>query len=168
MHQLMQVELDFQCHSTTMAQWFNAAGEQLFVDELLPLAQQVLDEFDTGMAVRLDEIQLQLPPLHLPADRYVLQHCFREALREQLWLLLPAAVPLQEVMKQPGLTAAQQQHDRAHDAQQRRYRPPARTSNGGVPSHLRPEGQGDQDVDAHPQGQQGGQVKQHGWCTGPT
>ncbi|PKM20942.1 MAG: hypothetical protein CVV11_05590 [Gammaproteobacteria bacterium HGW-Gammaproteobacteria-15] len=109
MHQLTQVELDFQCHSTTMAQWFNAAGEQLFIDELLPLAQQVLDEFDTGMAVRLDEIQLQLPPLHLPADRYVLQHSFREALRQQLWLLLPAAVPQPDVTKRPGLTAAQQQ-----------------------------------------------------------
>lgn len=109
MHQLMQVELDFQCYSTTMAQWFNDSGEQLFVEELLPIARQVLDEFDSGTAVRLDEIQLQLPPLHLPADRYVLQHSFREALRQQLWLLLPTAVPQPEVTKLRGLTAAQQQ-----------------------------------------------------------
>jgi|GEM_PF-1968184 hypothetical protein len=127
MHQLKQVELDFQCASTSMAQWFNAGGERLFVEELLPVAQQVLDEFDSGITIRLDEIQLQLPPLHLPADRYVLQHCFREALRRQLWLLLPSAtapadVSQQAALKQrasqqaapqpaeaPGLTTVQQQ-----------------------------------------------------------
>ncbi|MDP2715133.1 contractile injection system tape measure protein [Rheinheimera sp.] len=91
MHQLTQVELDFCCRSEPLATWFSAAGERLFVDELLPVAQQVLDEFDTDVLLQLDEIQLQLPPLQLPAERYRLQHCFREELRRQLWLLLPDA-----------------------------------------------------------------------------
>jgi hypothetical protein len=92
MHRLTDIELDFSCLSNERAQWFNASAEQLLQHELLPVAQQVLDEFDRSEQVQLAEISLQLPPLCLPADRYLLQHSFRQALRTQLWLLLPDAV----------------------------------------------------------------------------
>ncbi|MBU1310899.1 MAG: hypothetical protein KKE30_15355 [Gammaproteobacteria bacterium] len=91
MHRLTEIELDFACHNLDRAQWFNASAEHLWQHELLPVAQQVLDEFDIAAEVKLDEICLQLPALCLPQDRYLLQHSFRQALRTQLWLLLPHA-----------------------------------------------------------------------------
>ena len=91
MHRLTEIELDFNCSSLNRAQWFNASAEHLLQHELLPVAQQVLDEFDLPQQVQLAEISLQLPPLCLPADRYLLQQSFRQALRTQLWLLLPGA-----------------------------------------------------------------------------
>ncbi|KKO44067.1 hypothetical protein WG68_17250 [Arsukibacterium ikkense] len=91
MHQLTEIELNFSCHTMATAQWFNDSAEQLWQHELLPVAQQVLDEFDVAAEVKLDEICLQLPPMCLPGDRYLLQHSFRQALRTQLWLLLPQA-----------------------------------------------------------------------------
>ena len=71
--------------------------------ELLPVAQQVLDEFDLPQQVQLAEISLQLPPLCLPADRYLLQQSFRQALRTQLWLQLPGAAA--DSRQAPGLSA---------------------------------------------------------------
>ena len=91
MHRLTEIELDFNCSTLNRAQWFNASAEHLLQYELLPVAQQVLDEFDLPQQVQLAEISLQLPPLCLPADRYLLQQSFRQALRTQLWLLLPGA-----------------------------------------------------------------------------
>ena len=104
MHRLTDIELDFSCHSMARAQWFTASAEQLLQQELLPVAQQVLDEFDLPGQVQLAEISLQLPPLCLPADRYLLQHSFRQALRTQLWLLLPGAVTHRP--QAPGLSTA--------------------------------------------------------------
>ncbi|GAB2911119.1 contractile injection system tape measure protein [Rheinheimera gaetbuli] len=106
MHRLTDIELDFNCQTLDRAQWFNASAEQLWQQELLPVAQQVLDEFDIAAKVQLDEICLQLPPLCLPADRYLLQHSFRQALRSQLWLLLPQATSV-ATGQQQQLTAAQ-------------------------------------------------------------
>lgn len=109
MHRLTDIELDFNCQTLDRAQWFNATAEQLWQHELLPVAQQVLDEFDIAARVQLDEICLQLPPLCLPADRYLLQHSFRQALRSQLWLLLPQATSV-ATGQQQQLTAAQRNH----------------------------------------------------------
>ena len=109
MHRLTDIELDFNCQTLDRAQWFNAMAEQLWQHELLPVAQQVLDEFDIAARVQLDEICLQLPPLCLPADRYLLQHSFRQALRSQLWLLLPQATSV-ATGQQQQLTAAQRNH----------------------------------------------------------
>lgn len=89
MHRLEQAELNFSCYSEQMAQWFQDCGERLFVDELLPVACEVLDEFEQEQQLTLPYISVQLPPLRLPADRYLMQHSFREALRHQLWQLLP-------------------------------------------------------------------------------
>ena len=109
MHRLTDIELDFNCQTLDRAQWFNATAEQLWQHELLPVAQQVLDEFDIAARVQLDEICLQLPPLCLPADRYLLQHSFRQALRSQLWLLLPQATSV-ATGQQQQLTAVQRNH----------------------------------------------------------
>lgn len=106
MHRLTEIELNFNCTTLARAQWFNDSAEQLWQQELLPVAQQVLDEFDVAAEVQLDEICLQLPPLCLPEDRYLLQHCFRQALRTQLWLLLPQATSV-ATEQQQQLTAAQ-------------------------------------------------------------
>ena len=106
MHRLTEIELDFACHNLDRAQWFNASAEHLWQHELLPVAQQVLDEFDIAAEVKLDEICLQLPALCLPQDRYLLQHSFRQALRTQLWLLLPHATSNATRLQQQ-LSAAQ-------------------------------------------------------------
>ncbi|HEX5791954.1 MAG TPA: hypothetical protein VFY01_01670, partial [Rheinheimera sp.] len=106
MHRLTEIELNFNCRTLARAQWFNGSAEQLWQHELLPVAQQVLDEFDVAAEVQLDEICLQLPPLCLPADRYLLQRSFRQALRTQLWLLLPQA-PTKTSRQQQQLSAAQ-------------------------------------------------------------
>ncbi|GAB59477.1 contractile injection system tape measure protein [Rheinheimera nanhaiensis] len=104
MHRLTEIELDFNCSTLNRAQWFNASAEHLLQHELLPVAQQVLDEFDLPQQVQLAEISLQLPPLCLPADRYLLQQSFRQALRTQLWLLLPGAAA--DSRQAPGLSAS--------------------------------------------------------------
>lgn len=106
MHRLTDIELNFNCSTLARAQWFNDSAEQLWQQELLPVAQQVLDEFDVAAGVQLEEICLQLPPLCLPADRYLLQHSFRQALRTQLWLLLPHATSKATQLQQQ-LSAAQ-------------------------------------------------------------
>lgn len=103
MHRLTEIELDFNCSTLNRAQWFNASAEHLLQHELLPVAQQVLDEFDLPQQVQLAEISLQLPALCLPADRYLLQQSFRQALRTQLWLLLPGAAA--DSRQAPGLSA---------------------------------------------------------------